>query len=194
MKALTPLIAAAWLCAAPAAAQLSSEGGRILIDADVGEVFERERRIVYSGNVDVKQGDARLQADELVVRYKATGEVERDSAFSGFGDLDTIVATGNVFYVTSELRARGETATYNADADSIVLSGDVVLLRGQDVAKGEELIVEISRGVSTLSPGESGRVQMSIDPGDSVGGGANVEDALDGAADDLASASDSGSE
>jgi lipopolysaccharide export system protein LptA len=148
--------------ALPAAAQLSSEGGPIQVDADNGEILDREKKAIYYGNVDVIQGDARLRADRIEVIYAGGGG---GSGIGGsFGALQTIVAIGDVFYVTPDFKARGERGTYNAVDGTITLTGDVTVNQGNDVAQGEQLVLYIEDGRSVLSAGEDGRVRTVLVP------------------------------
>jgi lipopolysaccharide export system protein LptA len=70
---LSGVLAAVMAFAGAAHAQLSSEGGPIQVEADNGEVLYRERKAIYSGNVDVIQGDARLRSDRIEVNYAGGG-------------------------------------------------------------------------------------------------------------------------
>ncbi len=148
----------------PAAAQLSSEGGPIQVDADNGEILDREKKAIYYGNVDVIQGDARLRADRIEVIYAAGGE--GGGIGGSFGALQTILAIGDVFYVTPTFRARGERGTYDAVDGTITLTGDVTVSQGNDVAQGEQLVLYIDDGRSVLSAGEDGRVRTVLVPDD----------------------------
>ena len=74
-----------------------------------------------------------------------------------------MTARGNVFYVTPDLKANGDLGVYVAAADTITLTGDIVLVRGDDVAKGESLVIELAEGRTTLDGGDS-QVNMVIIP------------------------------
>jgi lipopolysaccharide export system protein LptA len=148
--------------ALPAAAQLSSEGGPIQVDADNGEILDREKKAIYYGNVDVIQGDARLRADRIEVIYAGGGE--GGGIGGSFGALTRIVARGDVFYVTPDFKARGEVGVYNAENGTITLRGNVVVNQGNDVAQGEQLVLYIEDGRSVLSAGEDGRVRTVLVP------------------------------
>ncbi len=155
-------LAAIMLAAAPASAQLSAQGGRIQVVSDRGEVLERENKAIYSGNVDVIQGDARLTADQITVNF--TGAAGDEGGIgSGLGDIRNIVAEGDVYYVTPDLRARGDKGTYDANADSITLEGGVVVQRGEDVAEGDQLVLSISEGRTVLGGG-GGRQRTVFTP------------------------------
>ena len=151
----------------PAAAQVSGEGGPIRLNADRSEVMERQRKVVLIDNVDIQQGDARLRADRVTLNYSGSGETST-SGMTGFGDISSMEAVGEVFYVTPEIKATGNRGVYDASTDTITLTGDVVLIRGDDVATGEQLIMRLSEGRTVLDGG-SGQVQMNIIPAQSPG-------------------------
>lgn len=159
-------VALAALCGAPATAQLSSEGGPIRVNADSSQILERDRRVLVIGNVDIIQGDARLRADKVTLFYGANSA--GNSGIGGsFGEIERMRAEGDVFYVTSELKARGDVGTYNARTDTITLTGDeVVLIRCEDVARGTELEINVAEGRTTLKGGDrsDGRVSILLFP------------------------------
>jgi len=117
-------------------AQLSPDGGPIQIEAGKAEILDESKRVVYTSNVDVVQGNARLQSDVLTINFAGSETDNTSSIGGGFGDIDNMSAAGNVHYVTTDLKARGD--------------GNVILARGEDIAKGECLTLQISAGKSTL--------------------------------------------
>ena len=150
-----------------ASAQLSSEGGPIRVNADTSSVLERERRVVVIGNVDIVQGDARLRADEVTLFYSGRSGGDANGLGGGFGDIETMTAVGDVFYVTPDLKARGDIGTYDAVSDTITLTGEeVILIRCEDVARGTELVLNVSEGRTTLRGGDQsdGRVSILLFP------------------------------
>ena len=160
--AITLALGLAGLSGGLASAQLSDEGGPIQVDADNGEILDREKKAVYWGNVDVIQGDARLRAERIEVFYAGTENA--GGIGGGFGELRTIVASGDVYYVTPDFKARGDVGTYDAVAGTITLEGDVVVSRCNDVATGERLVLLLGEGRSLLTAGEDERVRMVIGP------------------------------
>ncbi|MEM9937950.1 MAG: LptA/OstA family protein [Pseudomonadota bacterium] len=146
--------------AGSALAQVSGEGGPIRVKADRSEVLDNERKVLLIDNVDITQGDARLRADTVTLAYRGTGGTTTSGLEAGFGDIDSMTARGGVFYVTPELKANGDVGVYDAATDTITLTGNVILLRGEDVAKGETLTIELSAGRTTLDGG----VNMVITP------------------------------
>ncbi len=145
-----------------ALAQVSGDGGPIRVNADRSEVLEKQRKVVLIDNVDIMQGTARLRANRVTINYAGSGATTT-AGLTGFGDIESMEAEGEVFYVTPDLKATGTRGVYNAAADTITLTGEVVLVRGEDVATGEKLVMKLSEGRTTLDGG-SGQVQMNINP------------------------------
>ncbi len=161
-------LAIALTMTAPALAQVSGEGGPIRVKADRSEVLDKERKVILIDNVDITQGDARLRADIVTLAYNNTGAPDTAGTGSAFGDIETMTARGEVFYITPDLKATGDLGIYDARTDTITLTGNVVLIRGEDVAKGERLVMQLSAGKTTLDGGGS-QVNMVIIPNE--GGG-----------------------
>ena len=62
----------------------------------------------------------------------------------------------------------GDLGVYVASTDTITLTGDIVLVRGDDVAKGGRLVIELAAGKTSLDGGDS-QVNMVIVPGEGDG-------------------------
>ncbi|MEM7663258.1 MAG: LptA/OstA family protein [Pseudomonadota bacterium] len=166
--------------AAAASAQISPEGGPIQVNADRLDVFEKENRAVYLGNVDVLQSTARLRSDRLTINFKGGDSESEESGGlgGGFTSPDTMIAEGDVFYVTPDLRARGDKGVYTADTDTVVFTGNVIVSRGEDIAQGECLTLRISAGQSTLGcaiDGSGERVRTLITPAQEAPDESNTE-------------------
>ncbi|MFN7180955.1 LptA/OstA family protein [Hyphomonas sp.] len=152
--------------ALPAAAQISSEGGPIYINSARTESLENERKVLLVGNVDIQQGTARLRADRVTVLFApraSGGNASGSSIMGGFGQIENIVAEGNVYYVTPEIKAKGDRGVYELATDTITMTGNVALMRERDVAEGQTLRMEVKNRRTTLEGG-NGRTRMVIDP------------------------------
>ena len=160
MNKLSIAILASVFCASGALAQVSGQGGPIRVKADRSEVLDRDRQVILIDNVDITQGNARLRADRVTLSYSGEGSGQSSGLAANFGELQSMEARGNVFYVTPDFKATGDSGIYEAGLDTITLSGDVVLLRGDDVAKGSTLTLDLARGLTMLDGG----VNMVITP------------------------------
>ena len=158
------------MLAAPASAQLSGKGGPIQVSAERSEVLDRQKQVIITGNVDIVQADTALRADRVVLSYTGDGATRSSGIGGSFGDIKSMQATGKVFYLTPELKATGDTGFYDAVTETIKLDGkEVILKRGEDIATGKCLVMNLKEGRTDLygSPcgteQDSGRVIFLID-------------------------------
>ena len=160
------LTGAALPIAAPAHAQLSASGGPISYSADNLEYTDNQRQLVLTGTVDVVQSDSRLQSDKLTLFFKpgASGGAAGSSNALGTGDIDRIIAEGQVYYVRPDQKARGDRAVYDTGTDSVTFTGNVVVASEENVIRGETLVLEIGGGRTTIKPTSNGRVQGVFRP------------------------------
>lgn len=132
-----------------ALAQISQGGGPIAIGADRLEVIDAERVSIWSGRAEATQGESRLRAD-VIRAYSAARRGGGDTAANMGGDIERMVASGNVYFVTPTQVIRGDDATYTASSDTIVVTGDVILTQGENVLTGSRLTVQVSSGRATM--------------------------------------------
>lgn len=163
--ALIAGIAAVALAAGSAHAQLSSSGGPISYSADNLEYTDNQRQLVLTGNVDVVQNDSRLQSDKLTLFFKAGAQNTGGGANAlGTGDIERIIAEGQVYYVRPDQKARGDRAVYDTASDSVTFTGNVVVASDENVIRGDTLVLQIGGGRTTITPGNGRRVQGVFRP------------------------------
>ena len=103
------------------------------------------------------QDTARLRANVLK-SYMQVKPTARPGATGGAcGDLVRMEALGNVYYATPQQRMHGDAAIYDAVADTITMTGNVVMVQGKNVLRGETIVVKISTGDATVQTGVKGR-------------------------------------
>jgi lipopolysaccharide export system protein LptA len=137
-----------------ARAQLSSQGGPISYSADNLEYADNDRTLVLTGNVDLLQNDARLQASKLTLYFEKGAKDPSGTNAMGSGQIQRIVATGDVHYVRPKQKARGDEAVYQASTDTVTFSGNVVISNDDNVLRGETLVLQIGSGRTTLKPAD----------------------------------------
>lgn len=126
------------------------------VDAARIEVRDGDRQAVFSGSVKVKQGDLRLNADSMTIRYR------RD------GDNPTILrldAKGAVEMVSPSERARGDFGIYDVEERQITLIGRVTLNQGQSVLRGGRVAIDLVSGRSTIDGGGPRSPGGAAEPG-----------------------------
>lgn len=148
-------------------------GEPVEIVADSLLVEQENRLATFTGNVDAIQGDLRLRADRLLVYYDrgaddgGGGAAAAGGAAAGPGGqaVRRLEATGNVVVASPGQTARGDRGTYDVPVGQVVLEGNVVLTRSQNVVRGARLDSNLRTGVSTVSagqPGTSGRPEQRV--------------------------------
>lgn len=157
LSVLAVLGAAALFGAGPAHAQLSQNGGPIAYSADNLEYVDGQRQLVLTGNVEVAQDTSTLRADKLVLFFAKSAKPDPAAGGFGAGDIERIIATGDVYYVRPEQTARGDQAVYEMKTDSVTFTGRVVVASDENVVKGDTMVLEIGSRKTTVKPGPTGQ-------------------------------------
>ncbi len=148
--------------AAPAYAQLSDQNGPVSYSADNLEYFDAEKRLVLTGEVDIVQNDARLRANEVTLYFANAGQTAATGLASG--DIERMIAIGDVYYVRPTQQARGDRAVYETAADTVTFTGNVVVAGDDNVLRGDTMVLRIKGGTSTMRPRDGQRVRGVFRP------------------------------
>lgn len=146
------------------------------IEAATLEVRDKQKQATFSGDVRVKQGDTGLRCKSLVVFYEQDGETASQgktlqAATPGPGGeqrIKRLEAHGGVIVTQKEQTATGDLGIFDMKANTVTLTGNpVVMTQGQNVLRGEKLVVDLTSGVSRVesNKGGQGRVQGLFLPG-----------------------------
>ncbi|HEY3798238.1 MAG TPA: LptA/OstA family protein [Caulobacteraceae bacterium] len=174
-------LAAALALTGAARAQISQgpdASSPIDITADQAVVDNIKCMTVWSGSAEALQGDSRLRANSITAYLKpkagapAPTPAAADPTGTGqnnCGATDRIEADGDVYYVTPTQIAHGAHAVYTADANQIVMSGDVIVLQGRNVARGDRMTIdtvthEVHLDAAAKGQGKPGRVRAFFYP------------------------------
>ena len=120
------------------------------VTADQLAVNNADGTAVFSGNVQVVQGEMTLSAGEVQVKYGSTP-----------GEIDQLVASGGVNVSNLGDAASADGAVYSVDSGVIVMSGNVVLTQGPSSMRGQELTINLADGTGIMG----GRVTTTFVPG-----------------------------
>lgn len=145
------------------------------IESDTLTVYDAKKYATFKGNVKAVQGTTTLRAAELDVHYvggsdrltgrasaagqvSAQGAQDENDAQSG---INKIEARGNVV-ITSEddQTTTSDWALYDVPAQLVTVGGNVVLTQGENVLKGDRLVIDLKTGEShfeNIGTAETGR-------------------------------------
>ena len=156
------------------------------IEAATLEVRDKDKQATFSGNVRVVQGDTGLRCKSLVVFYEQGDEDADKSDKSakaadkagksmtaatpgpgGAQKIKRLEARGDVVVTQKEQTATGDLGLFDMKTNTVTLTGNVVMTQGQNVLRGDRLVVDLTNGVSRVESGKNGqgRVQGLFLPG-----------------------------
>ena len=151
----------------------AGDNGPTDITADRAEQFQDKHMYVWTGAVEVVQNGARLVCDKLTVYSygpnegpNAQGKPPASGAKASpapaqdqlsTGSIKQMVAEGHVFYVTQNETVRGEHGVYDAEPDTITMTGNVIAVQGKNVVRGDKMVMDRKTGQTTMVSDTTGR-------------------------------------
>ena len=138
----------------------------VRIQAASLEVRNKDKVATFSGDVHVTQGDTNLRCKILMVFYE--DDPTRNAmpaAQPGPGGQQRIrrmEGRGGVVVTQKDQVATGDAGEFDMQTNTVTLTGNVVVTRGQDVLRGQRLVVDLTNGVSRVDSGR-GRVEVLVD-------------------------------
>jgi lipopolysaccharide export system protein LptA len=147
--ALVAAMFCAW--AAPASAQAPSgqvlPGGKsnqpVNISATKLDYFDKDQKLIYTGDVLAIQGDSRLKASTLVI-YLMPKEEGEASGPSGNAQVRRMEASGPVTLTSKDQVGTGNSGVYEKGANTVTLIGNVTLTQGPNVTTGDRLVYDLT--------------------------------------------------
>jgi lipopolysaccharide export system protein LptA len=131
--------------------------GPIDITADELEVQNKACISTWRGKAEALQGEARLRADLIRATFATKAGAGGATGSGACGDLIKMDAEGNVYYVTSKnQRVRGDVGVYDAQNETVTLTGDVVAVQDQNVLRGSRMIFNTQTGEGRMVGGATG--------------------------------------
>jgi lipopolysaccharide export system protein LptA len=81
-------------------------------------------------------------------------------------EIRQLIAEANVLYTAPDLKIRGDRAEYDYPTDTITITGDVIMTRGDEaVIRGTQIVYNVGAGLSRMTAGNN-RVQSILTPQD----------------------------
>jgi lipopolysaccharide export system protein LptA len=152
-----------------------NRGEPVHIEAATLVVRDKDKVATFSGNVKVTQGDTGMRCKSLVVFYeqdadKADGDKAMKADTPGPGGeqkIKRLEAHGGVVVTQKDQTATGELGIFDMKTNIVTLQGNVMMTQGQNVLRGDKLMVDLTTGVSRVESGKNGqgRVQGLFLPG-----------------------------
>lgn len=122
----------------------------VQVGADQLAVNNADGSAVFSGNVEVTQGEMTLKAGEVRVKYGADQS-----------EIEQLIASGGVTISNLADTASSSEAVYTIASGVIVLTGNVQLAQGPSTMQGQKLTINLKDGTGIME----GRVTTTFVPG-----------------------------
>ena len=114
------------------------------IEADTLEVLDAEKRAIFKGNVKASQGGMTLRTRQLAVSYSGEQGLSGSSS-----KITRIRADGKVLIETeTNQTATSDWADFEVVKQVMTIGGNVVLSQGENVIKGDRLVIDLKTGHS----------------------------------------------
>ncbi len=138
----------------------------INIDAAKLDYFDKEQKLVYTGNVVATQGESKLQAGTLVI-YMTPKEATAAAGVpsSSSSQVRRMEAVGPVTIVSKDQIGTGDSGIYEKSENKVYLIGNVTLTQGPNVTKGDKLIYDLTTNQAAVT----GRVRSMFLPSGGAG-------------------------
>ena len=156
MRGVKPVFALALLLPLLAVAPALSQSGSSIKNhnanapVDVAseriEVQDRANRAIFSGNVEVRQGELQLSTSRLTVAYANADGIE----------IQRLEASGGVILRSPSETARSQYAIYDLNRRLVTMIGGVTLNRGQSHVQGGRLVLDLDSGRAVMDGGTPG--------------------------------------
>ncbi|MBI5556647.1 MAG: lipopolysaccharide transport periplasmic protein LptA [Deltaproteobacteria bacterium] len=152
----------------PAAICLGAQGGDadapIHVEADRMVSKKKDNAVVFTGNVDAKQGKLSIHSDEMTVYHKNQGTGDADQASPQ--KIEKLYAVGNVKIVQDELIATGNKMEFFADDRKVLLTGNTKVWQNNNLVTGETIMLDLKTDTTIIEPDKKsgGRVKAFFYP------------------------------
>ncbi|MFC7396126.1 LptA/OstA family protein [Chelatococcus sp. GCM10030263] len=142
----------------------------IKIDADRLDIFDKEQRATFTGNVIAVQGDTTMRCSLLNVYYEQSamgGAQQQPSAPPGTDNSNVrrLDCKGPVTVVSKEQTATGDEAVFDRGDNKVVLTGRVTLSQGPNVQQCHRIVYNLDTSIANCESRPGGRVQGVFVPG-----------------------------
>jgi len=148
----------------PTPAKILRSDAPLRIASDRMEANQKDRTILFEGNVVVQQDDLTITGRQLRV-YAAEGQKDVSSQGAMVDKVDRIEVEGNVKITQKDKVAAAERAVYYHGEQKIVLSGHPSVSQGEDTIQGRLITLLLAQGKSIVEGGAETPVQAILHPG-----------------------------
>jgi len=121
----------------------------INIEADHMTSTEKTNSVVFTGDVDAKQGDIRIRSDKMTVYYTKAKKTKKGAKKTA-QQVEKLVCVGNVEVTRSEWLGTGKKMIYLSKERQVILMDNAKAWQGQNMVSGSKIIYYLDEGRSEV--------------------------------------------
>ena len=126
---------------------LEKSSAPINIEADRMVSQEQDNSVVFTGNVDARQGELLIRTDEMTVYYI---QADNKNGTKGSSQVKKLICKGNVQISQGDWLGTGKRMDYYAEDRKVILSGDAKAWQGQNMVAGKTITYYLDEGRSIV--------------------------------------------
>ncbi len=120
---------------------------------------EKSNSVVFTGDVDAKQGDVRIRSDEMTVYYTTADSLTKPankkkstapSEKKATQQVEKLISTGNVEVTRGEWLGTAKKMIYLSKERQVILTDNAKAWQGQNVVSGDKIIYYLDEGRSEV--------------------------------------------
>jgi lipopolysaccharide export system protein LptA len=134
----------------------------IQIEATKLDYFDRDHKLIYTGNVIATQGGSKLKASTLVIYLVTGGSNETPGIPSSSSEVRRMEAEGPVTLTSKDQIGTGDKGIFEKAENKVYLIGNVTLSEGPNVTVGDKLVYDLTTNRAVVT----GRVKSMFMPKD----------------------------
>tara|TARA_B100000886_G_scaffold27393_1_gene17385 strand:- start:814 stop:1272 length:459 start_codon:yes stop_codon:yes gene_type:complete len=123
----------------------------IKISSEKLEIFKNLGYSIFTGNVYAEDPELKIWSDKITIFFN-----------NETNELINIIAEKNVQLLRDGLRAFGDFSEYKIDQEEILLSGNVSIIRSDDIVYCDQLVVDLNSSTSIMTSNSQNRVRATI--------------------------------
>lgn len=137
----------------------------IHVEADRMESIQKDNAVLFTGNVEAKQGELVINSDRMTVYYPDSKEKRKSGEQSQ--KIKKLVAAGNVEIQNEGWIATGDNVEYFESERKALLTGNTKVWQDNNMVTGERIWLYLDEGKSIVERGSKNgeRVKAFFYPG-----------------------------
>jgi lipopolysaccharide export system protein LptA len=138
----------------------------IHVEANRMTSTEKTNSVVFTGDVDAKQGDVRIRSDEMTVHYTPADKKEKASKKEekkATQQVEKLICIGNVEVTRGEFLGTSKKMIYLSKERQVILTGNAKAWQNQNMVSGDKIIYYLDEGRSEVVGGTTATVGNAKD-------------------------------